>query len=137
MSSPFTILEGDRATRIEAQLTGSRVCLSPSALESSLGWRLEDEGVCKGDVCVRLREDSGVISDGLIDLAAFAEQTGLPIALDAERGAACLGESASARGAALGSLVAPDFTLPDLDGKLHSLRDYRGKKVLLAVYASW
>ena len=32
---------------------------------------------------------------------------------------------------------APAFTLPDLDGKPHSLSDYRGKKVLLVAYASW
>ena len=33
--------------------------------------------------------------------------------------------------------MAPDFTLPDLDGKLHSLSDYRGKKVVLMSWASW
>ena len=32
---------------------------------------------------------------------------------------------------------APDFTLPDLAGHMHSLSDYRGKKVLLIAYASW
>jgi len=41
------------------------------------------------------------------------------------------------RAAALDSGEAPDFTLPDLDGKLHSLSDHRGKKVLLIAYASW
>lgn len=29
---------------------------------------------------------------------------------------------------------APDFALPDQDGKIHSLKDYRGKKVLLYFY---
>ena len=32
---------------------------------------------------------------------------------------------------------APDFSLPDLAGRLHTLSDYRGKKVLLIAYASW
>jgi hypothetical protein len=27
--------------------------------------------------------------------------------------------------------------LPDLDGNLHRLSDYRGKKVLLSAWASW
>ena len=30
--------------------------------------------------------------------------------------------------------VAPDFTLPDQDGMMHSLADYRGKKVILYFY---
>jgi peroxiredoxin len=33
--------------------------------------------------------------------------------------------------------IAPDFTLPDLEGRLHSLRDYRGRKVFLCSWASW
>jgi peroxiredoxin len=41
------------------------------------------------------------------------------------------------RRAAMASLQAPDFGLPDLDGRRHRLSDYRGKKVLLAAWASW
>ena len=29
---------------------------------------------------------------------------------------------------------APEFTLPDQNGELHSLKDYRGKRVLLYFY---
>ena len=31
-------------------------------------------------------------------------------------------------------MKAPDFTLPDQDGKMHSLSDYAGKKVILYFY---
>jgi peroxiredoxin len=34
-------------------------------------------------------------------------------------------------------LEAPDFTLPDIDGQLHSLSDFLGKKVFLVTWASW
>ena len=30
--------------------------------------------------------------------------------------------------------TAPDFTLPDQNGKNHSLKEYRGKKVILYFY---
>ena len=31
-------------------------------------------------------------------------------------------------------ILAPDFTLPDQNGEMHSLKDYRGKKVILYFY---
>jgi peroxiredoxin len=38
---------------------------------------------------------------------------------------------------ALHDLRAPDFTLPDLWGTPHSLREWRGQKKLLVTFASW
>jgi hypothetical protein len=38
---------------------------------------------------------------------------------------------------ALRSLEAPDFSLPDVAGRMHALSDHRGKKVLLVTWASW
>ncbi|RMD71346.1 MAG: TlpA family protein disulfide reductase [Gammaproteobacteria bacterium] len=32
---------------------------------------------------------------------------------------------------------APDFALPDLDGKVHRLSDYRGKVVVINFWATW
>jgi thiol-disulfide isomerase/thioredoxin len=34
-------------------------------------------------------------------------------------------------------LSAPDFSLPDMDGELHALQDYRGKVVLINFWATW
>jgi hypothetical protein len=70
-------------------------------------------------------------------LAKRAEAAGRPVALDLDERAAYLGISASSRAKSLASLEAPDFTLSDLDGRMHSLSQHRGKKVLLVAYASW
>lgn len=74
--------------------------------------------------------------DGL-ERARRAEAAGRPVAVDPEERAAYLGVSAAERAAALASLQAPDFTLPDLSGAAHSLSAQRGRKVLLVVWASW
>lgn len=72
-----------------------------------------------------------------IDLARLAAVLDRPLAVDLEERAAYLGVSARDRRQALASLLAPDFALPDLDGRLHALSEHRGKKVLLVVFASW
>lgn len=75
-------------------------------------------------------------ADG-IARATNAGASGRPVAIDREERAAYLGVSAAERAKVLSSLEAPDFTLPDLDGRLHTLSAHRGKKVLLVAYASW
>ena len=36
-----------------------------------------------------------------------------------------------------GDITAPDFTFPGLDGKMVSLSDYKGKVVLVNIWATW
>ena len=70
-------------------------------------------------------------------LAERARAGGRPVALDPEERAAYLGIPARERARPLAALEAPDFTLPDLEGRPHSLAAQRGRKVLLVAYASW
>jgi hypothetical protein len=87
--------------------------------------------VIDGGRAVELDEADGVAR------ATRAQTSGRPVVIDRDEGAAYVGVSAAERAKALSSLEAPDFTLPDLDGRLHSLSEQRGKKVLLVAYASW
>ena len=77
------------------------------------------------------------VASGRYNLAALANLLGQPVVTDEEHHAWCFGEAAAERKRMLTSLDAPDFTLPDLDGKMHSLSDYRGKKVFVVSWASW
>lgn len=101
---------------------------SPSLLvePEAVGWEAKPHGLCRGELCVPFP-----LEDGRVDLAAFAERLGQPVAREGDTWA--FGEPRRPAG----SLDAPDFTLPDLDGRLHSLADYRGNKVLLVSWASW
>ena len=135
MSVNLTLLHDGRSDVI-AVADPAHPVISPEHLESTLGWKLQPEGLCRGLVCVPVDHDSLVAGDGL-DLRVLAGALQRPLVTDEKHAVAALGASHHDRGEALASLDAPDFTLPDLDGNLHSLSDQRGKKVLLVAYASW
>ncbi len=103
------------------------------------GWELKPEGACRGDVCVPLPAGAEAeFTDGeRFSFTALARQLGMPSASHAASGTWAFGESSETRNDALQSLVAPDFSLPDLEGRVHRLMDYRGHKVFLIAWASW
>lgn len=132
-----TVLYDERATSgLTAVADGDHLWLAPDDLRRATGWKLEPEGLCRGDACVpgdaRWRD-----AQGRVDLAAFARHLGQPAIREDAAGVWAFGESAGARRDQLMSLEAPDFTLPDLDGRLHSLSEYRGKKVFLFSWGSY
>lgn len=133
----FTILDEGRVADVPTTIDGDRVFLDSADLEKALSWELKPEGFCRGSTCVPIPNGSTVVSDGAVDLTEFAKLIDRPLAIDTEERAAYLGTSAGTRAELLTSLEAPNFTLPDLNGKTHSLSDYRGRKVLLVAYASW
>jgi hypothetical protein len=106
--------------------------LSAGDAERATGWKLKPEGMCQGDVCVPLP-----VRDGRVDVAAFWQLLGRPVVSDAAGSTWVLGAGAEQRNAALVGLMAPDFTLPDLDGAAHTLSALRGNKVFLCTWASW
>ena len=135
--STFTILDEGKPATVPARVSGDTIRLTREVLERATGWTLKPEGLCRGALCVPVRPGAALESADGVDLAAVAAALGRPLALDPAERAAYLGVGASDRARALVALEAPDFTLPDLDGRLHSLREHRGKKVLLVAYASW
>ena len=133
----FTILDERGAVPVPAIIRNDRVHLSPGDLDHALHWQLKPEGFCQGSTCFPIPDGDSVVDDDGVDLVAFARLLDRPIALDVDERAVYVGMSAGHRAKQLTSLEAPDFTLPGLDGQLHTLSDYRGRKVLLVAYASW
>jgi hypothetical protein len=121
---------------------GERLWLPLADLERATGWKLEPRGLCQGETCVPIpaagRERWHDEAGRRFDFAAFAAHLGHAVARDPEHAAWSFGPPARG-GAAPGSgpVEAPDFTLPDLEGRTHSLSSYRGKKVFLFCWASW
>jgi hypothetical protein len=137
-----TIIYGDRPVLVaSAMAEGNNLWLSLDDLRTTTGWELKPQGVCLGEVCVPMpagREADFIRADGKqFNLTALSRQLHQPAVHDDAYAVWCFGEAASARNNALQSLQAPDFTLPDLDGKWHALSEYRGRKILLVSWASW
>ena len=137
----WTLIDADRPQPIETAVgalpSECGLEISPADIESALGWTLRSEGLCRGEVCIPVRDRAVLVRAGGIDLEALATLLGRPLARDDESRMVALGVSASERAQRLSSLEAPDFTLPDLGGNQHSLHQHRGKKILLIAYASW
>ena len=133
----FTIVDGERAVPVGARRSGERVLLDAAAVKDGLGWEIHDGLLCNDSMCIPLENEARVVRDGAIDLAGLAAAMDRALAVDLDERAAFLGGSARERGQTLASQQAPDFSLPDLAGRAHTLGEQRGKKVLLVAWASW
>jgi hypothetical protein len=115
--------------------TQGGLLLSPDDTERVTGWTLKPEGMCQDELCVPL--PATMRQGERIDAAAFWRHLGNPVASDRAGETWVLGTGPDQRNQALAGLQAPDFALPDLNGRIHRLSDYRGQKVFLTTWASW
>jgi peroxiredoxin len=127
------LFEGRSPRRAAGRPEGDALWIGAADLEAATGWALKPEGMCRGQACVPL--PSGAIVDAEVDLAAFARRLGQPVVRDAGGRAWAFGSRVAGDGAT--SATAPDFALPDLDGRMHALSEHRGKKVVLYAWATW
>jgi len=104
---------------------------------------VKPQGICRDELCFPIpkgKKDQFISKKGSttwFNLSEFARLVKQPVALDDKNGIWYFGKREDERGTYLASLEAPNFTLPDMAGRSHSLSDYRGKKVLLITWASW
>ena len=103
-----------------------------ASFEAGTGWQLKPEGACKGEICIPLKADPG----NPVDVAALAEQMGLPLVAEPEHGLWALGPE-SIGGRALTTAEAPDIRLPDLNGQEFRLSSLKGQKVLVYAWAPY
>jgi len=135
-----TVLHEARETEIDAaRVEGDGLWLSAGDVERATGWLLTDEGFCRDDACVPAPHgpDAALVQGDQVDVAGLWRYLGHPVVRDESGEAWVLGTGAQERADALRSLRAPDFALPDLDGRIHTLSEQRGKRVLLVTWASW
>ena len=137
----ITVLHEQRQTPLPHALAeGDALWLQRADVEAATGWAWKPQGLCHGDICVPLPPGSpgrDMVRGDSIDVAAAWRLMGHPVVHDVPGTTWVLGTGSAQRADALASGEAPDFTLPDLDGRAHRLSDFRGSKVFLATWASW
>jgi AhpC/TSA family protein len=142
-SHTSTLIYDDVATTVEpARQDAGQLWITLPDLKRATGFELKPQGVCRDELCFPLPKSrhkefvSKNASNQSFNLTAFAQLVHQPVAHDEGADTWYFGLRADQR-QSLASLRAPDFTLPDMQGKPHSLSDFRGKKVFLITWASW
>lgn len=138
-----TVVYEDAATQISAaRVDSGQLWITTGDLTRATRFEVKPQGVCRDELCfplpvARKREFENKSAGKIwFNLTAFAHLVDQPVAHDDALAMWFFGLRADQR-QTLSQLQAPDFTLPDVNGKPHSLSDFRGKKVLLITWASW
>jgi hypothetical protein len=139
-----TVLYEDVETQVAgARVDGEKLWLTLGELTEVSGWELKPEGVCKDEICVPvpearrpalIRDEPSGTSFNMTEFARLIQQ---PVAHDEKHAVWYFGPAAWDWKSRLASRMAPDFALPDLSGRLHTLSGLRGKKLFLLFWASW
>jgi hypothetical protein len=132
-----TLLFDGRETPVDASAArGDALWIEAGALEAATGFELKAQGLCRGALCVPIPgPERERFRDGTrVNVAALAAQLRRPVVRDDAHGVWSVGPEPGSR---LADVSAPDFTLPDFEGRQHSLSEYRGRKVLILSWASW
>jgi hypothetical protein len=145
-----TVVYDDVATEInpaQSEDASGQLWITTADLTRATRFEVKPQGVCRDELCFPLpkarqqeflRKDPGDknAAKTWFNLTAFAALVHQPVAHDAGQSMWYFGLR-SEQQQRLASLRAPDFTLPDINGKMHSLSDFHGKKVFLVTWASW
>jgi hypothetical protein len=139
-----TVLYQGRETKVgRTEIEGDELWLAHRQLVVASGWVLKPEGICKDEICVpvpgarrsALIRDSS--SESQVNLTEFARMVEQPFVHDEKNSVWYFGLPGWEWKDCLASREAPDFSLPDLSGQIHTLSGLKGKKIFLLLWASW
>jgi peroxiredoxin len=142
VADKVTVLAREKAIEVDdAFVDGDDLWVPGRYAVEITGFELKPEGLCAADTCIPIPPGSDwvVKRDGetYFNVTSFAKSVDQVFAVDAAAGAWSFTAVPRAATYPLQQGDAPDFALPDRDGKTVKLSDFRGKKVLLLTWASW
>jgi hypothetical protein len=142
--SRTTVLYQDRVVELERTLPDPNdLWVVPEDLPRINDFVLKPEGACLAELCIPVRQDRDSelfvtrAAQGWFNVTELARRLQQPFVLDEVHSVWSFGNIPVTRTAFLQSAMAPDFALPDREGRPVRLSDFRGKKVLIVTWASW
>ena len=143
-AEPVTVLFKDEAVQVERTLADPNdLWVEAADLPRVNGFVLKPEGACLDELCIPIKQDKDsdifMNRDGGrgVSVTELADRLGQAYVCDRETQVWSLGEVPATRKSFEQQGIAPDFTLPTVDGRPVRLADLRGRKVLLLTWASW
>ena len=143
-AEPVTVLYDDKVIAVERTLPDADdLWVAPADLPRVNGFELKPEGACLDELCVPVRQDRDSElfvtrgGRGWFNVTGLARKLQQAYAVDHDQRVWSLGEIPVTRSRFLNAAIAPDFELPDRDGEMVRLSDFRGRKVLVVTWASW
>lgn len=137
---PITLLvDVEKTTIDDAEVEGDNLWLSSGDLQRVSGFELKPEGLCRDAICIPLPHgrEAEFVRDDRVNLPTFWRYRGGGVAATVSGDTWALSEPLDEQLARIETLEAPNFELPDAQGNMHRLSDYRGQKVFLVAWASW
>ncbi len=114
-----------------------------SELERVNGFVLKPQGACLADICVPVKRnpESNLLltreGTDWFNVTELARKLKQPYAVDHDQSIWSFGAIPVIRNRFINQHIAPEFTLPDRQGKPVSLSQFKDMKVLLLTWASW
>ena len=143
-AEPVTVLYNDSVITVERTLADPNdLWVLPEDLPRVNGFELKPEGACLDELCVPVLQDRDSEmfvtrgGEGWFNVTELARKLEQAYVADHDHRVWSFGEIPVTRTQFLRSAMAPDFELPNREGTLVRLSDFRGKKVLIVTWASW
>ena len=133
-TSTATVLYNDSAVKLTTVRPDAKdLWVRASDLPRINEFELKPQGACRADMCIPV---SKALKNGpWFNLTGFSRKLGQAFVNDSSVWS--FAEIPVMRGSFYASRVAPDFAVPDRNGKMVHLADFRGKKALVFTWASW
>jgi hypothetical protein len=121
----------------DGEATVGSAAIPATELAAATGWQLKSEGLCRGEICIPVRDQARLVVDGHVAIGALGAALHRPVVVDEDAGIAALGADPIAVSDELHSRHAANFTLPALDGAPFEFHSIGRKKKLIIAWASW